>query len=369
MRHARTECPALSQSHLHERCYRSHGSNFLFLLDTLKPCYLDTLSIIKASAKSTVLQVALLVAKQVPFCKSPWWQHAGRPVGVNHHHAISWKPKPSTLLSLLAKVLGGPREEGWTLLSLLAKVDSSQSPCQGARRTAGGTMDSSQSPCQGARRTGGGAIHSSQSPCQGARTAGGTIHSSQSPCQGARDRGRNDGLFSVSLPRCSADRGRMGNPLFSVSSDRGRKGAPLFSVSSDRGRKGAPLFSVSSDRGRKGAPLFSVSSDRGRKGAPLFSVSSDRGRKGLHSSQSARTGGGRALHSSQSCPRTGGGRALHSSQSPCHGLGGPADDDVVAAHAQCKVEASEHSGFERHGNADTPELKRRPEWLEKNWHK
>ena len=51
------------------------------------------------------------------------------------------------------------------------------------------------------------------------------------------------------------------------------------------------------------------------------------------------------------------------------GLGGPADDDVVAAHAQCKVEASEHTGFERHGSADTPELKRRPKWLEKNWHK
>ena len=27
------------------------------------------------------------------------------------------------------------------------------------------------------------------------------------------------------------------------------------------------------------------------------------------------------------------------------------------------------AGFERHGNVDTPELKRRPEWLEKNWHK
>ena len=61
---------------------------------------------------------------------------------------------------------------------------------------------------------------------------------------------------------------------------------------------------------------------------------------------------------------------------------GPGDDDPprssdwgsvlchdVAAHAQCKGEASEHTGFERHGNTDTPELKRRPEWLEKNWHK
>ena len=40
-----------------------YWSNVLFLLDTLKPCYLQTLSIIKASAKSPVLQVAL-VAKQ-----------------------------------------------------------------------------------------------------------------------------------------------------------------------------------------------------------------------------------------------------------------------------------------------------------------
>ena len=38
--------------------------------------------------------------------------------------------------------------------------------------------------------------------------------------------------------------------------------------------------------------------------------------------------------------------------------------DVVAAHAQCKDEASEYTGFEGHGNADTPELKSVPEWLE-----
>jgi len=38
--------------------------------------------------------------------------------------------------------------------------------------------------------------------------------------------------------------------------------------------------------------------------------------------------------------------------------------DVVAAHAQCKDEASEYTGFERHGNADTLELKSVPEWLE-----
>ena len=38
--------------------------------------------------------------------------------------------------------------------------------------------------------------------------------------------------------------------------------------------------------------------------------------------------------------------------------------DVVAAHAQCKDEASEYTRFERHGNADTPELKSVPEWLE-----
>ena len=30
---------------------------------------------------------------------------------------------------------------------------------------------------------------------------------------------------------------------------------------------------------------------------------------------------------------------------------------VVGAYAQCKDEASEYTGFECHGNADTPELK------------
>ena len=38
--------------------------------------------------------------------------------------------------------------------------------------------------------------------------------------------------------------------------------------------------------------------------------------------------------------------------------------DIVAAHAQCKDEASEYTGFEGHGNADTPELKSVPDWLE-----
>ena len=38
--------------------------------------------------------------------------------------------------------------------------------------------------------------------------------------------------------------------------------------------------------------------------------------------------------------------------------------EVLAAHAQCKDEASGYTGFERHGNADTPELKSVPEWLE-----
>ena len=123
--------------------------------------------------------------------------------------------------------------------------------------------------------------------------------------------GRNDGLFSVSLPRCSAERGV---PLFSVSLPR---------CSADRGRN-VPLFSVSlprcsADRGRND-PLFSVSlprcSDRYR-GVPLFSVS-------LKRTPAER-------------------RAFHSSQSPCQGARRSGRCDVVAAHAQCKVEASEHT--------------------------
>lgn len=39
---------------------------------------------------------------------------------------------------------------------------------------------------------------------------------------------------------------------------------------------------------------------------------------------------------------------------------------VVAAHAQCKEEASEYTGFQRHGNADTPEQNRVPECLRQN---
>ena len=117
-------------------------------------------------------------------------KHAGRPVGVNHHHAISWKPKPSTLLSLLAKVLGRPGPKGnLTLLSLLAKV-----------------------------------------------------------LRGPGEPGRST-LLSLLGP-----------------------------------------------------------GEEGR--STLLSLLAT-------------------------------------------GLGGPADDDVVAAHAQCKVEASEHTGFERHGSADT----------------
>lgn len=30
-----------------------------------------------------------------------------------------------------------------------------------------------------------------------------------------------------------------------------------------------------------------------------------------------------------------------------------------AAQARCKDEASEHTGFERHGNADTPEIRKK----------
>ena len=39
---------------------------------------------------------------------------------------------------------------------------------------------------------------------------------------------------------------------------------------------------------------------------------------------------------------------------------------VVAAHAQCKEEASEYTGFQRHGNADTREQNSVPECLRQN---
>ena len=114
------------------------------------------------------------MAKQVLVCKSPsWWRSkywfASRPGGEACRSPCwrkSWKPKPSTLLSLLATGLSG---------------------------------------------------------------SGCITFSTGTP------------LFSVSLPRCSADRGV---PLFSVSlprcSDRGRKGAPLFSVSLPRGSAQPP---------------------------------------------------------------------------------------------------------------------------------
>ena len=61
-----------------------YWSNVLFLLDTLKPCYLQTLSIIKASAKSTVLQKS--PSRRSKSCKSP----SRRSKSVSQHHAISW---------------------------------------------------------------------------------------------------------------------------------------------------------------------------------------------------------------------------------------------------------------------------------------
>ena len=52
IRHECTECQACEGS----LAWMLYWSNVLFLLDTLKACYLQTLSIIKASAKSTILQ-------------------------------------------------------------------------------------------------------------------------------------------------------------------------------------------------------------------------------------------------------------------------------------------------------------------------
>ena len=51
-----------------------YWSNVLFLLDTLKPCYLQTLSIIKASAKSPVLQKSPCWRSKHALCKSPCWR-------------------------------------------------------------------------------------------------------------------------------------------------------------------------------------------------------------------------------------------------------------------------------------------------------
>ena len=189
-------------------------------------------------------------------------KHAGRPVGVNHHHAISWKPKPSTLLSLLAKVLGGPREEGWTLLSLLAKV------LGGAGRS--------------------------------------TLLS----------------LLAKVLGGAREERWTLLSLLAKVRGEPREERWTLLSL----------LAKV------LGGPRLRGPGVPGRSTLLSLLGPGEEGRSTLLSLLAT-------------------------------GLGGPADDDVVAAHAQCKVEASEHTGFERHGSADTPELKRRPECLEKNWHK
>ena len=83
------ECQAFEGS----LAWMLYWSNVLFLLDTLKPCYLQTLSIIKASAKSTVLQVALVAgcgsknkhALPPQATHEPWWRRkhcfVSRPVG------------------------------------------------------------------------------------------------------------------------------------------------------------------------------------------------------------------------------------------------------------------------------------------------
>ena len=76
IRHACTECQAFEGS-LASMLY---WSNVLFLLDTLKPCYLQTLSIIKASAKSTVLQ------------KSPWWRVAAVRINTLYRHKRPTSP-------------------------------------------------------------------------------------------------------------------------------------------------------------------------------------------------------------------------------------------------------------------------------------
>ena len=237
----------------------------------------------KASAKSTVLQVALLLAKQVLFCKSPsWWRSeycfASRPGGEACRSPCwrkSWiksvstglggpgEKGHSTLLSLLATGLGGPGEGGHsTLLSLLATG-------------LGGPGEEGHS----------------------------TLLSLLAKVLGGPGEEGHSTLLSLLATG-------LGGP--------GEEGhSTLLSL----------LATGLGGPGEEGHSTLLSLLGPGEEGrSTLLSLLAT-------------------------------------------GLGGPADDDVVAAHAQCKVEASEHSGFERHGNADTPELKRRPDWLEKNWHK
>ena len=104
IRHACTECQAFEGS----LAWMLYWSNVLFLLDTLKPCYLQTLSIKKASAKSPVLQVALLVAKQAAL----FWKSPGSP------------PKTWTIIML-------DLTQSWIIMGWYCRF--SQSPCRGSR--------------------------------------------------------------------------------------------------------------------------------------------------------------------------------------------------------------------------------------------
>ena len=232
-----------------------YWSNVLFLLDTLKPCYLQTLSIIKASAKSPVLQVAL-VAKQALFCKSPCWRSKPSQ-DVNHHHANHGMTRFSVSsrfsdrgrkgAPLFSVSIGRPRPMMMPLFSVSSRFS---------------------------------------------------------------DRGRKGApLFSVSIGRPRP----MMMPLFSVSSrfsDRGRKGAPLFSVSIGRPRPMMmPLFSVSSRFSDRGRALHSFQSQSGGRGRWWCRSS--------QSPRGSPTEGGRALHSSQSQSGGRGRWWCRPSQSPC----------------------------------------------------
>ena len=100
-----------------------YWSNVLFLLDTLKPCYLQTLSIIKASAKSTVLQKSPCWRSKHVLCKSPCWRSkhcfVSRPVvgeAKNYfasHHACSTSNHSVPSRTALVAAFGlACREEG-----------------------------------------------------------------------------------------------------------------------------------------------------------------------------------------------------------------------------------------------------------------
>ena len=211
-------------------------------------------------------------------------------------------------------------------------------------------------------------------------------------------------LFSVSLPRFSdlevtlprfSDLGIM-KPLFSAAlvqeriTERGRLWylhlrtvrPPLdaATISHERGSGFTVSLPRFSDLGMM-KPLFSVSlpgfSDLGMMMMLLFSVSLPRF-PGLWLQKRNM----RLLHLTSQSPLTSpiiSHRISTAFHSVLAEVLGPGDDeaaflsllkvgvlchDIVAAHAQCKDEASEYTGFEGHGNADTPELKSVPDWLE-----